>query len=171
MFSVKKVRRIQTVSAKRLAEVLASYGDGDAQATQMKVWFADGWKKDTEKGGLIRYPLVMQIVADNHDDTDGGVPDLTGINKDDICNAIDEMIPTDDTLVCAKVGGNLNNGCNLDERDTIQKKEKSESIGTLASLRMAFILSNPSPALLAAYAPLGGKAGEKEFLLANLPAK
>jgi hypothetical protein len=140
-------------------KVLLTYGDADRQAEQTNKLRLEGWRqvKDANHGnaGLEIMNVVTQLCSDTHDDVLGAQPDLTGLTRQDLLDAVDELTQNATPETIVELGKALNNGVTLANKTPLKVKPKrGGEMVDIEALSSRFMAECPTriPDLMAAMA-------------------
>lgn len=117
---------------KKFNEIVATYGDGDAQVAQITLWKQAGWffanAKDENvitRAEMDHFHLNTQrphiVAVEGH--VDGKVPDLTGLTSENLIDIIGGFIDTDKQAV--DFGYTYNTGTRLEDKEALPKMTKT----------------------------------------------
>lgn len=148
MFLVKQVKRSQVASWDVVCKILLTYGDADRREEQLGKLKVQGWRviknANHEPNSLEIMNTVTQLVPEKHDDSTGGQPDLTGLTREELLSAIEELSANATPETIMELGKALNNGVTLANKTPLKAKPKrgSEKVD-VAQLTSRFMVENP----------------------------
>ena len=171
-FTVQNVLARVTTSEKSANEILATYGDGDAQVAQKAEWVKEGWKFDDAKSEWFFLHPVPRVVVN-------GDPELKLPAKSDLSEAdytefqnanVDLYQKLDEITEAADLSEMLSAGYQYKTRPNFKKKSKGRDslsrLEKLAALNREFLTKHASnPTKMALYiAVMADPAKQLAFL-------
>jgi len=149
-FTVQNVLARVTTSEKSANEILATYGDGDAQVAQKAEWVKEGWKFDDAKSEWFFLHPVPRVVVN-------GDPELKLPAKSDLSEAdytefqnanVDLYQKLDEITEAADLSEMLSAGYQYKTRPNFKKKSKGRDslsrLEKLAALNREFLTKHAS---------------------------